>query len=206
MLTYSDDDTWVRLSQLTDKLEGLVDSEQDCIASLCELSETGEWIETPDGTMEYRCDVAGEVELGLTDNLKTPISAYRVGGDAIPTKMARKLGLGEFVVCENTGYLLQQGIADREVFIVGEDGKVSKEPTTLERMVELERPDEPYGAAFVELEWRHIQKIVGADGTQSARYQILADIFTRLVDVAIDASTYIPYGPQFSDSDFIDSF
>ena len=203
MLTYSDDDTWVHLSQVADKLVEFADSGQDCIASLCTLSETGEWIEAPDGTMEYRCDVDGEAEQELTDNLEIPIAAYRVGGDAIPTKVARKLGLGEYVVCDNGGYILQ-GISDRPIFVIGQDGEVEEEPTTLE---DIFAPGaDVWGRYYTPVKWRHIQKVVGSDGSQSARYQILADILRRLVDVAIDESTFIPYGPQFSDSDFIDSF
>ena len=203
MLTYRDTEFRVSLYEIADRLAELADSGKDCVGSLCSLSETGAWVATSDGTMEYRCDVEGEAGLGLTDNLKVPVAAYRIGGDAIPTKVARKLWLGEYVVCQNAGGFLQ-GIADRPVFEIGDDGEVGQEPTTLENI--FGQGLSSYDTYFAPMEWRHLQRVVGPDGSQSTRYQILADILRQIADARMDEGTSIPYGHQFADSDFIDSF
>ena len=200
MLTYDLDDAFVSLSQTREKLAALAESDADCIGTLCALTDTGEWMRAGDGTMEYRCDTEGEEELGLSDGVDAPVAAYRVGGDAIPTKVARKLGLGEYVVCENTGYLLQ-GISDQPIHVVGEDGEVCEETTTLNLLVAPS--GDIYDAYFTKLEWRHVQRVVDPDGGQSARYRLVSEILDRLIDAYIDSSTFIPYGHQFADSDFL---
>ncbi len=199
MLTYDIDDAFVSLSQTREKLAALEESNDDCVGTLCALTDTGEWMTAADETMECRCDTEGEEELGLSDAVDAPVTAYRVGGDAIPTKVARKLGLGEYVVCENTGYLLQ-GISDQPIYVIGENGEVCEETTKLNLLVA------PSGDIcdmyYTKLEWRHIQRVVDSDGGQSARYRLVREILNRLIDVYIDSSTFVPYGDQFSDSDF----
>ena len=84
MLTYDLDDAFVSLSQMREKFAALAESNDDCVGTLCALTDTGEWVTAVDGTMEYRCDAEGEEELGLSDGVNAPVAAYRVGGYAIP--------------------------------------------------------------------------------------------------------------------------
>ena len=42
-------------------------------------------------------------------------------------------------------------------------------------------------------------------GGQLGRFELLSAIFRRLAEVGMDSETFVPYGNQFADSDFVDS-
>ena len=65
----------------------------------------------------------------------------------------------------------------------------------------MERRDEDdYWKPF---KWSQLQTVVDASGGQSERFKLLAAILRRFGDAKLQSETFIPYGIQFSDSDFI---
>ena len=76
------------------------------------------------------------------------------------------------------------------------------EPTTLSQMLQEGGEDDIY---WTPLEWRHLQSVVDESGVQTYRFELLSSILKRLAQAGMDLETFVPYGHQFSDSDFVDS-
>ena len=74
--------------------------------------------------------------------------------------------------------------------------------TTLSEMLQEDGEDDIYWAP---LEWRHLQSVVDKSGGQACRFELLASILKRLAQAGMDSETFVPYGNQFADSDFVDS-
>ena len=54
-----------------------------------------------------------------------------------------------------------------------------------------------------DLEWRHIQLVLNENGEQSERFRLLAKILDHIAEVELMEGTFVPYGNQFADSDFL---
>ena len=54
-----------------------------------------------------------------------------------------------------------------------------------------------------DLEWRHIQLVLNENGEQSERFRLLAKILDHIAEVELMKGTFVPYGNQFADSDFL---
>ena len=113
------------------------------------------------------------------------------------------VGLGEFVVCNNSDYILQgDAILDRTVYRVTSkdgEGRIFKS-TTLSDMLQEDSVEDIY---WMPLEWRHLQSEVDESGGQACRFELLASILNRLEQAGMDSETFIPSGHQFTDSDFV---
>ena len=204
MTTYSNADDWVELSSISKGLAGLTATGKDCLSALCTLSNEGTWQTSKDGVPVYNAPVDAGERVQRTETGTLPVETYTPGDFSIPTRIARKLGLGEYVVCNNAGYILQgDTIMERPVHQAKTKG-IEKEflPTTLRRMLQEESEEDVY---WTPLKWRHIQSLVDETGGQSCRFELLAAILDRLAVARMESETFIPYGHQFADSDFVDS-
>ena len=119
--------------------------------------------------------------------------------------MAQYFGLGEVAICPNAGDFLQgDAIWGRRIYQIRRDE--SENPavveTTLPQILKDDGDDDVY---WKTLEWRHLQVVVDETGGQRERF-LLAEILQRMADAELADATFIPYGDQFTDSDFIDAF
>ena len=209
--TYKSDGKGVILIDVAQALASRADSTQDCLGVLCELSGEGAWAADEEGRQVYRAVMEAEERRCLTETGFLPIETYAPGDHVIPTRVARKLGLGERVVCQSAGYLLQgEKLIKRNVYRAGpeysEDGTVVA--TTLYDILLAEVDDDEWASQEVywkDLEWRHIQMVLDVCGGQRDRFVLLSEILDHIGEVSLMEGTYIPYGYQFADSDFIDS-
>ena len=204
MTTYNRVDSWSDLWHISEELAA-ADPNEDCLSVLCTLSKEGRWIITDQGESVYHAPVASDETEQITETGILPIESYSPGDNSIPSRVARRLGLGEYVVCNNAGNTLQgDAILDRMVYRVksinGENQ--NPEPATLNDMLQEDSAEDIYWAP---LEWRHLQSVVDESGSQSDRFYLLAAILRRLAEARMDSETFVPYGNQFADSDFIDS-
>ena len=201
--TYDMSEVWAHTWEASEKLVAAAKDEEDCLSALCTLSGVGSWETDADGQRVYRApcdddDLARAAEIGAA-----PIDAHRPGDATLPTRVALRFGLGEVVVCKSAGYILQgDKIIDRPIYRLGDGaGAVT---TTLAAMLEQDAADGE-DVYWKSLEWRHLQSVVDAAGGQSERFALLAEILQRLAQARMDSETFVPYGDQFADSDFVDS-
>jgi hypothetical protein len=188
-----------------DKLKTASDWDQDCVSVLCTLSGVGTWEIADNGRMIYRAPCNDYDDSTLTETGVHPVEVYGPGDEAIPTRVAQTFGLGEVVVCQNAGDFLQgDTIIARRVHRITQDesGSHTISETTL-RDILGEDGDGDYW--WKPLEWRHLQLVVDPDGGQQDRLILLSEILYRIASAEMDAETFIPYGHQFADSDFIDA-
>ena len=78
--------------------------------------------------------------------------------------------------------------------------------TTLQDILHEEAEDEEWWRQEVywkDLEWRHIQLVLNESGGQSERFRLLAKILDHIAEVELMEGTFVPYGNQFADSDFL---
>ncbi len=205
MNIYRTEDDWVNAYNASDKLSDAAKSEQDCLSVLCTLSGKGAWETDECGHPVYCAPCSGEDRTSLVDKGVEPVDYYRVGDTTIPTRVAQHFGLGEACVCVNAGYILQgDTLIDLPVHQIRQDeaGNLTVVPTTLHKMLEEELKDDE-DVDWKHLEWRHIQNIVDSNGGQSERFILLAGILQRLANARMDEITFVPYGNQFADSDFL---
>ncbi len=205
MTTYSIGDRWVELWDVAEKLKAASEWQQDCVSALCTMSGAGTWEIDETGRMVYRASYGGAEQAHLTETGVPPVEFYGPGDNAIPTKVAQHFGLGELVVCRNAGDFLQgETIIERRVYQMkqNESGTPAISETTLRQILE-EDGDEDYW--WKPLEWRHLQSVVDSAGGQQDRFILLSEILHRIAGAEMDAETFVPYGDQFADSDFVDS-
>ena len=208
--TYKIGDNYIVLLDAAEKLDSRAESDEDCLGALCSLAEVGEWVVDENGRQVYRA-VLGENECqGLTETGVQPVETYAAGDPVIPTRVARHFGLGERVACKNAGYFLQgDEMIERPVFRLRSDGsgKMTPVPTTLQDILRGEVEDDASWISEVywkDLEWRHLQLIVDESGGQSERFRLLARILKHIGETHMMEGTFVPYGHQLGDSDFID--
>ena len=207
--TYELDDNYVVLMDVAKALDSRAESGEDCLATLCELSGEGEWVTDETGLRVYCAPLEAVDREGITETGIVPVENYTPGGYEIPTRVARRFGLGEKVVCENAGYFLQGNeMIERPVYRAApadcDEPKVVA--TTLQNILHEEVEDEQWWVQEVywkNLEWRHIQLVLDASGGQSERFRLLAKILDHIAEVELMEGTLVPYGNQFADSDFL---
>ena len=202
--TYSMEDQYGEAWDAADKLRAAAAWPQDCLSVLCTLSGVGEWEIAENGRMVYRAPCTNTERGQLTETGVYPVETYGPGNTVIPTLVAQHFGLGEVAASRNAGYLLQSKI-DRPVYRFQQD--TSDNPAIIETT--LRHILEEDGDADIEyktLEWRHIQRVVDATGGQQDRFLLLADILHTRARAEMDSATFVPYGNEFADSDFIDAF
>ena len=197
------------LMDVAKALESKAESGEDCLATLCELSGEGEWVTDEMGQRVYRASLKGNDREGMTDTGATPVENYRPGGDEIPTRVARRFGLGERVVCKSAGYLLQGNeMIERPIYkaVPTDRGEERVVATTLQDILHEEVEGGEWWRQEVywkDLEWRHIQLALNENGGQSERFRLLAKILDHIAEVGLMEGTFVPYGNQFADSDFL---
>ncbi len=206
MISDYGDGNWVLLLEAADKLNGAATSEQDCLSFLCTLSEMGNWTVADDGQKIYFAPCSDEDRKHSDERGIEPVETYALGDGAIPAPVARRFGLDELNVCKNAGYILQgKDLIDRPIF-QAQQGKSDNSPlyaTTLQEILSKDG-NENEDVDWEPLKWSQLQTVVDSDGGQSERFRLLAAILRRLGEAKMDSETFIPYGTQFSDSDFID--
>ena len=202
--TYSMEDQYGEAWDAADKLRAAAAWPQDCLSVLCTLSGVGEWEIAENGRMVYRAPCTDTERGQLTETGVYPVETYGPGDTAIPTLVAQHFGLGEVAASRNAGYLLQSKI-DRPVYRVQQDatGNSVIVETTLRHILE---EDGDADIEYKTLEWRHIQVVVDATGGQQDRFLLLSEILQTRAGAEMDAATFVPYGNEFADSDFIDAF
>ena len=205
MNTYDLSNAWPKLWDLADHLARVANPDDDCLSVLCSLSEEGEWKTSSKGVRAYHAPAGEEERIRRTETGVTPVESYKRGDTSLPTLVARRFGLGEQIVCKNAGYILQgDNLIDRPVhrIIDHDSGKGTVALSSLREMLEEEGDEDVY---WKPLEWRHIQSIVNPSGGQMSRFELLSAIFRRMAEAQMDSETFVPYGNQFADSDFVDS-
>ena len=207
--TYELGDNYTVLMDVAKALKARAESGEDCLATLCDLSGEGEWVTDETGQRVYRTAPDGADREGLTETGITPVEIYMPGGYEIPTPVARRFGLGEKVVCGNAGYFLQGNeMIERPVYRAAPANCDEREviATTLQDILHEEVEDEEWWVHEVywkDLEWRHIQMVLDEGGGQSERFRLLAKILDHIAEVELMEGTFVPYGNQFADSDFL---
>jgi len=201
------DGEWVLLLEVADQLHDVAHDEQDCLSTLCTLSGVGSWT-VIEGQDVYLAPCNDEDYKRTGEQGGVLVEDYTLGGGLIPTRVARRFGLDETNVCKSSGYILQgDDLIDRPVFQPRqeESGGVVLHATTLREIVSNDGggDEDDY---WKPLKWSHIQTVVDSSGNQSERFLLLAAVLRRLGEAEMDSETFIPYGMQFADSDFIDSF
>ena len=202
-IDYQDGD-YTLLFEAADKLDAAADSEQDCLATLCDLSGVGSWEEIG-GQSVYTALCSAETTNHPNEQDAVSVDTYTPGDELIPTRVARRFGVDEVNVCKSAGYILQgEDLIGRHIFqtLPGENGEVVISATTVREMVSQngEEDEDDYWKPF---KWSQLQTVVDASGGQSERFKLLAAILRRFGDAKLQEETFIPYGIQFSDSDFI---
>ena len=205
MNTYDLGDWYVHAYEASEKLLEMAETEQDCISALCTLSGAGRWETAEDGRRVYNAPVSDEERTQLAETGVYPVETYAVEGSMIPTRVAQHFGLGEKVICGNAGDFLQGDIINRPIYWKRryESGMAVSEATTLQGILKEDGDEDVW---WKPVEWRHIQAVVDGNGRQTERFKLVSAILQLLAFAEIDAQTFIPYGEQFADSDFIDSF
>ena len=206
MNTYDLSNAWPKLWDLADNLAKVAGPDDDCLSVVCTLSEEGEWKTSAHGVRAYHAPVQGEERNRPTETGVIPVESYKQGCTSLPTLVARRFGLGEHILCKNAGHLLQgDDLIDRPIHrtVENDSGKGVVVLSSLREMLEEEGDEDVY---WQSLEWKHIQSIVDPSGGQLCRFELLSAIFRRLAEVGMDSETFVPYGNQFADSDFVDSF
>ena len=207
--TYELGENYTTLMDVAKALDARAESGEDCLATLCELSGEGEWATDETGHCVYRAPLDGTDREGVTKTGVVPVEYYRPGGSEIPTRVARRFGLGERIVCKSAGHFLQgNDMIERPVYRAAHAGCGTHEVivTTLQEILHEEVEDEGWWIQEVywkDLEWRHIQLILDESGGQSERFRLLAKILDHIADVELMEGTFVPYGNQFADSDFL---
>ena len=200
------DGEWILLLEAADNLEAVAHSGQDCLSTLCTLSGVGSWT-VVEGRDVFSAPCSEEDRRQVAEQGGVLVEAYALGGGLIPTRVARRFGLDETNVCKRSGYILQgDDLIDRPIFQAQqESGEVVLHPTTLREIVSRDGDDDEDNY-WKPLKWSQLQTVVDSSGGQSERFRLLAAILRRLGEAEMDSETFIPYGMQFADSDFIDSF
>ena len=204
MNTYRMGDWHVHAFEASEKLLDMAEKESDCISALCTLSGVGTWEAAGDGRRVYHAPVGNDERTRFTETGVYPVETYEVESTMIPTRVAQHFGLGEKVICGNAGDFLQGGIIDRLIYQKRqhESGMSVSEATTLQEILKEDGEDDVW---WKPVEWRHVQVVVDESGEQTERFKLVSAILQRLAYAEIDAQTFIPYGDQFADSDFVDS-
>ena len=200
------DGDWALLLEVADKLNDAATNEQDCLSTLCTLSDMGEWTVDDDGREIYSASCNDDDRNRAGDRGVEPLEIYAPGDGAIPTPVARRFGLDEVNVCKSAGYILQgEDLIGRPIFQAQqeESGNIVLLPTSLQEMLSKDG-DEDEDVYWKPLKWSMLQTVVDSSGGQSERFKLLAAILRRLGEAEMDSETFIPYGMQFADSDFID--
>ena len=204
--TYSMEDQYGEAWDASEKLRAAAAWPQDCLSVLCTLSGVGEWEIAESGQMVYRAPCAASETDKLTETGVYPVETYGPGDTAIPTLVAQHFGLGEVAVCSNAGDFLQgDTILGRRIYrtLQDESGNSVVVETTL---LQILKDDGDEDVDWKTLEWRHLQEVVDSAGGQQERFLLLAEILHRKANAAIASGTFVPYGKEFADSDFIDTF
>ena len=203
---YADGD-WGLLLDISDKLNNAAESEQDCLSTLCTLSGEGNWV-VVEGRNVYSAPCDHEDYKLAASSGGVLVETYAPGDELIPTRVAKRFGLNETNVCKSSGYILQgDDLIDRPIFQTRreESGEAVLRATTLREIVSEDGSDDE-DDYWKPLKWGQLQTVVDSSGGQSERFKLLAAILRRLGEVEMDSETFIPYGMQFADSDFIDAF
>ena len=207
--TYELGENCTVLMDVAKALDSRAESGDDCLATLCELSGEGKWVTDETGRSVYRAALEGADRKGITETGVAPVENYIPGGDEIPTRVARRFGLGEKVVCKSAGYFLQGNeMIERPVYrsAPADCGEPKVVATTLQDILHEEVEDEEWWRQQVywkDLEWRHIQLVLDESGGQSERFRLLSRILDHMAEVELMEGTFVPYGNQFADSDFL---
>ena len=207
--TYELGDNFIILTDVAKALDARAESGEDCLATLCELSGEGQWVTDEKGQRVYRAVLEGSDREGVTETGVAPVEDYRPGGNEIPTRVARRFGLGEKIVCKSAGHFLQgNDMIERPVYRAAYADGDNREvvATTLQEILHEEVEDEDWWRQEVywkDLEWRHIQLVLDENGGQSERFRLLAKILDHIADVEFMEGTFVPYGDRFADSDFL---
>lgn len=204
--TYSMEDQYGEAWDAADKLRAAAAWPQDCLSVLCTLSGVGEWEIAENGRMVYHAPCADTERGQLTETGVYPVETYGPGDTAIPTLVAQHFGLGEVAVCPNAGNFLQgDAIWGRRIYQMRRDesGDSAVVETALPQIMKEYDGEDVY---WKTLEWRHIQEVVDATGGQQERFLLLAEILQTMAGAEMDSATFVPYGDEFADSDFIDAF
>ena len=93
--TYELGDNYLILMDAAKALDARAESGEDCLATLCELSGEGQWVTDETGQRVYRAVLEESDREGVTETGAAPVEDYRPGGHEIPTRVARRFGLGE---------------------------------------------------------------------------------------------------------------
>ena len=207
--TYELGDNYIMLMDVAKALDARAELGEDCLATLCELSGEGQWVTDEKGQRAYRAVLEESDREGVTETGEAPVEDYRPGGHEIPTRVARRFGLGEKIVCKSAGHFLQgNDMIERPVYrAASADGdKREVVATTLQEILHEEVKAEEWSRQEVywkDLEWRHIQLVLDENGGQSERFRLLAKILDHIAEVELMEGTFVPYGDQFADSDFL---
>ena len=193
--TYEMDDKYLGLLDAAEQLAAESDSGEDCLGTLCSLSGEGDWATDESGSRVYLARL-GEAERDkVTETGVAHVESYAPGDTTIPTRVARKFGLGEVVVCNNAGYCLQGNeLIKRPVFkrTINQQGDEVIVPTTLQEILRQEVKDQEWWHSevyWMNLEWRHIQMVIDANGGQSETYLLLSKILDRLGYIELESGT-----------------
>ena len=92
--TYELGDNYAVLMDVAKALGAKAGSGEDCLAVLCELSEEGKWVTDETGRRVYHATLEGTDREGITETGVAPVENYSLGGYEIPTRVARRFGLG----------------------------------------------------------------------------------------------------------------
>ena len=203
-ISYDMGGVWAKTWDAADALAKAADSGQDCLSILCELSNVGEWKTDENGQNRYFAPVSDEERKRLTPTGIYPVESYRPGDIAIPTKVARAFGLGEFNICANAGYTLQSRAKQTVYRMTDESGERELAPTTLDEILREDGAKDSDDVFWKTFKWKHLQLVLDSSGGQSERFRILSEVLSTLAGAEMDAGTFVPYGHRFADSDFID--
>ena len=202
-IAYDMSDIWAEAWEASQELEKAADSGRDCLSTLCDLSNAGEWKTDESGQRYYCAPVSDEERKRLTPTGISPIESHRPGDFTIPTKVARAFGLGEINICANAGYTLQSRTDQTVYRMANASGERKLSPTTLDEILREDGAKDVDDVFWKTLEWKHIQIIFDSSGGQSERFKILAEVMSTLAGAKMDAGTFVPYGHRFADSDFL---
>ena len=184
-VAYDMSGVWAEAWEASQELEKAADSGRDCLSTLCDLSNAGEWKTDEGGQRYYYAPVGDDERKRLTPTGISPIESYRPGDFSIPTKVARAFGLGEINICANAGYTLQSRTDQTVYRMANESGERKLAPTTLDEILREDGAKDVDDVFWKTLEWKHIQIIFDSSGGQSERFKILADVMSTLAGTEI---------------------
>lgn len=194
-ISYDMEEVWVTTHDAADALAKASDSGQDCLSALCDLSNAGEWKTDESGRRYYCAPVSAAERKRLTPTGIRPVESYRPGDIAIPTKVARAFGLGEFNICANAGYTLQS-LAKQTVYRMTESEEGELAPTTLDEILREDGAKDTDDVFWKTFEWKHLQMVLDSSGGQSERFRILSKVLSGIAYSHIGDA-----GDSFGDSD-----